>query len=293
MILVISKMSAVAMLVGCFVAGCKRQPVRSAIKQEDVGSSKFFDVVSADGNLKSAVTVSALPPCSETGEQPFYFTADSRSFYRCINSKWEMLPVSSAQMHPCRSFDLLVDVAETSGASPELNVKFLGMMCDGRAYLVKEENGLVPVLSSASINLGDKEITLRSTYFQGKGESSAGEMQPAVLFLERPTAITWSSIPKAIEVSPGGSAGVGHLALLALNSDRILCSYRSDTRQEYRLIGCWEGAQVDRSGSTGLQGGVALDLESKSLLSLDAVKFSILTAEPGFITGAVLILSVQ
>jgi hypothetical protein len=293
MILVFYKMTIMTMMGAMLSSGCKRQPVRSSSLNEDLTASKFIDLASADGNLKSAASYSSLPPCSESVDQPFYLVADNKRFYRCASGAWQMLPVSIGPVDGCRSFDVLFDVANTGGAEPEVGVKFLGMACDGAVYLIKDENGLIPVLSSASINLGDKELSLRATYFRGRGEQTTPINQPAALILERPTAIEWSAIPKVIEVSPGGHAGTGQLVILSMNSDRILCTYRSDSRQAYHLRGCWEGAQVDMPSANGVAGGVAINMESKSLVSLDAIKFSILGAETGYVTSAMFTMPIQ
>jgi hypothetical protein len=45
--------------------------------------------------------------------------------------------------------------------------------------------------------------------------------------------------------------------------------------------------------ANGVAGGVAINMESKSLVSLDAIKFSILGAETGYVTSAMFTMPIQ
>ncbi len=277
----------------CASQACKPQPVRSTSPAQDIHVSKFLNLTSPDGNLKSYGTKADVTSCARNDSQSFSFVANERKFYHCQASAPTAIPDSGAIESKCSQFDFIVDVAPTGGAQLETNIKFLGMSCDGSTYLIKEENGLIPLLSSANIDLGEKEILLRASYLEGKLGKRAPIMQPASLFLERATAMRWSSLPATIEVSPGGLSGSNSFAFLSLNSDGVICSYKSSSPDAYQLVKCAEGGLADVTQDDGINGGTPVELRSDKLVSIDSVKFAIAGAAAGYITSAVVSISFE
>jgi hypothetical protein len=267
--------------------GCKRQPARSVSPEQDIHVSKFLGLTSPDGNLRSYATKADAGKCVENQSHSFAFVAGERKFYRCVAPSLLAVPYISNGGSDCRGFHLLVDVAGTMGAQGQTDVKFFGLSCEGATYLIKEESGLIPDLSSARVDLGEKEIVLRASFISGKSENGHSISQSSSLFLERPPAIRWSKMPVVIEFSPGGRSGEGAFAYLSMNSDGLLCSYRSDNAEIYRLRKCVEGGRIDISQEDGIIGGTGVDLTSEVAVSIDSVKFVIADAAGGHITSAV------
>lgn len=282
----------------CFLAAflafaCKRQPVRSASSEQSLHSSNLENLSSSDGQLRSYASKAQFPNCHGNGESLHFFSVAERKFYRCVDQSLTEIRETTILTDECVSFKVSFDVSAAAGAQPETDVKFFGMRCGGSTYLIKADNGLMPTLSSVNTNLGDKEILMRTSYLMPKNGLTSSVSQPAILFLERPTSIMWKAIPRSVEVSPGGNAGQGKFALLSINSDSILCSYRSDSMETYQLLGCWEGATNDSMSGDGVSGGKKIDLGLKTPQSIDSLKFTILGAEPGFITTAIIAINFE
>lgn len=280
-------------------SACKKQPVKTTDGTQHLQSSALMNLTSADGRLRSFAVLGDLTTCGPENKGQFAFIASERLFYRCNGSEFKVSPrIDSAQsvsvgmnsqnktqtsdlaLMTCRSFELGVDIADTLGAEAASDVSFMGVSCDdGDGYLIKKDSGIVPQLVMSSFDAATGTVQLRSTRIIPKSPSGDGLRRSGRIVLPRAVTIDLAAMPRELDMVPGGDASKGSVAYVRFNDGAVTCSYRSETRETYKIQQC-----TASGGGTTTPDGSQIDMETSLIQGVSDLELVVDEARSGFIT---------
>ena len=265
---------------------CKKQPAKSSDLNQDLDVTRYANLSSADGRLRSFGVKSEFPACDAEREGFFAFLAIEKTFYRCDGKSYSLLAADSSTEALCRSYNLSVDIANTLGAEASTDVSFLAARCqDGTGYLINKDNGLIPNLMASSYDQLSKTINLRASQVSPKSGGPSSLFFARPLKLPAPVEFKTSALPRSLEIVPGGDASVGQFVYVSFNDGAAMCSYRSVQRESYQLAGCVSGkVEMNKQVDSGMLGDQLIHLSVGSISGVSSVQLLMGSTAVNYIT---------